>query len=189
MPSKQPDSSSKRPCIDLRLQARHNTVDWEVYSYLTRNSRWSSKQGRAMLSQAVQDYWLAYARQDNDPDLAKTTALACIERMEYQIAKLRRDFQLERSPAPSSPDRVDLKAAILELLSEVRQIPLCLDAISTALTNGGITTHPAAISNLLTESETVEPEPNTSHSTKALDEFLKENSVLISNLAEDLGLS
>lgn len=186
MSSKQPDPSLKRPRINLRLQARYNTVDWEVYSYLIDNPRWSPKQGRAMLGQSTQDYWLAYARQDTDPDLAKTTALACIERMEYQIAKLRRDFQLERSPTPLSSDQVDLKATVLELLSEIKRIPLSLGAISTALTNGGIISNPAVLSNPPTESKTIEPEPKSSDGGGVLEEFLKENGSFINNLAENL---
>ncbi len=189
MSLEQPDLSSEYPCIDLRIQAKYNTVNWEVFLYLMRNPIWNPKQGRAMLSQSVQDYWLAYARQSSDSALAKTTALACIGRMEYQIAKLRHDFQIARSPTQSPHSQVDLEAthlAISELLSEVKRIPLSLDAISTALINGGITLNSTVLSNPPIESRALEAEPKSFDGKEALEEFLKENGSLINNLAENL---
>lgn len=189
MSSKQLNSPLESPSLSVRFLVKRNMAVGETYHYLLCNPEWSVKEGQAMLSQAVQDYWLAYARQLTDSDLAKTTALACVERMEYQIAKLRRDFQLESLPAPSSPDQANLEAAILELTAEVRQIPQSLNAISIAMTKGEMLPPPAVVSNRLTESATIKPELKSPHGIEALDEFLKENGSLIRNLVEEVGSS
>ena len=127
--------------IDLRVQAKVHTPAGETYSYLIRNPEWGSKKGKAMLNQAVQDYWLPYARLSADPSLAKTTALACIERMEYQIAKLRQDFGLE-PPDRALLDQSELRWLLLQLVTEVQMIPQSLAAISTAIASGGVAQPP-----------------------------------------------
>lgn len=196
MPSEQSVSQSANGSntIELRAQMKLHTPAGETYQYLLRNSKWSSKRGKAMLNQAAQDYWLAYARQSTDPSLAKTTALACIERMEYQIAQLRNDFHLISS-------HLDLIPLLTDVLAEIRRGSQSLDTISTALTKGsaailptstvlandGISPDSAVSPALLTEPESATFELERSYTTQDLDDFCRENGSFLKNLAEDLG--
>lgn len=198
MPSQRSVSLSKRVRVELRVQVKRNTVDGEVYAYLVQNPLWSSRQGKTMLSQSAQAYWLAYARQSADPDLAKTTAIACIERMEHQIANLRRDFQLESAPAPSSYKQVDLEAALLALLTEIKRGSQSLNRISTVLSEGsGIfpsltvlakDDKSALIPSPLAASESTASNPKLSYTTEDLDNFLEENESFLENVTESLDL-
>lgn len=132
-----------RQHIDLRIRAAGATTEGEVYRYLIFNQKWNRSQGKAMLAQAAQDYWLADARRYVDPELAKTTALACIERMEYRIAKLRQDFGLE-PPDRARLEQSELVKLLIQLTAEVQRIPQSLAAISTAIASGGVVQPPLA---------------------------------------------
>lgn len=126
-------ASKERARIHFRLNAVEHSGAGEVYGYLLQNALWDERQGKAMIAQAASDYWLAYARQVSNPELAKSTALACIERLEYHVAKLRQDFEL---PTPSSVS--DTQAVLLtEIIKEVKLITAELpSAIVRSLADG-----------------------------------------------------
>ena len=123
--------------VDVRIQVEAHTTDGEVYRYLLANPNWDLKHGRAMVNQAAKDYWLADARHEADPELAKTTAMACIERMEHRIAQLRQRFGLEL-PKSSSAGQSEVVKLLADFIAEVKLMPQSLgSAIATAISNTG----------------------------------------------------
>lgn len=166
MSPQESSSPSINQRIDLRVQAKAHTPAGETYCYLIRNPEWGSKKGKAMLNQAVQDYWLPYARLADDPSLAKTTALACIERMEYQIAKLRQDFGLE-PPDRALLEQSELIKLLIQLTTEVQRIPQSLAAISTAIASGGMVQPPPAPATAVVN-EPTEPAKNDIYSAESM---------------------
>lgn len=129
-------NKANRNRVDVRIQVEAHTTDGEVYRYLLTNPNWDLKHGRAMISQAVKDYWLADTRHEADPELAKTTAMACIERMEHRIAQLRQRFGLEL-PQSSLSTQSDVVKLLAEFIAEVKMMPQSLAAIATAISNTG----------------------------------------------------
>jgi hypothetical protein len=92
---------SQEPARTLfSYHASHGTTEGETYAYLLRNSLFDSKRGKVLANQAIVAWWLAYARQAVNHKQARATALDCIEQLEQQIAKLRRDFQIPATPQP-----------------------------------------------------------------------------------------
>ena len=184
MSSQGSSSPSVNPNIDLRIQVKAHTTTGETYRYLIRNPEWGSKKGKAMLNQAAQDYWLPYARLSADPSLAKTTAIACIERMEYRIAKLRQDFGLE-PPDRAMLEQSELVKLLIQLTTEVKRIPQSLAAISTAIASGAVVQPPLTPSTVAVNKPT---EPVTEPVTEDL--YSAENMMAILDMvgspAEDL---
>lgn len=139
-------ASEKRSRICFRMSIEEKTTEGEVYRYLLSNPNWELKHGKAMLNQSARDYWLANARQFTDADLAKTTALACVERLEYRIAQIRQDFGLE-PPDRARSEQSELIKLLVQLIAEVKVIPQSLVAISTAISGGagGATFQPTPV--------------------------------------------
>lgn len=124
--------SSVQQQVDLRIRAKGETLEGEVYRYLTCNRRWNRRQGKAMLAQAAQDYWLADARQYVDPELAKTTAISCIERLEHRISQLRQAYGLAL-PSRLSSEQPELIELLIELIAEARLNSQSLTSASQSL--------------------------------------------------------
>ena len=165
---------TERKRIDLRIQVEETTPAAEAYRYLIYNQSWSSQQGKAMLSQAVENYWLAYARQAGNPELASATALACIERMEYQIEKLRQDFDL-KPVAPKSASEPDLTKLVAQLVGEVQLIPGAINELVKSLASGGLVLQ--SPTGAVMPAEETPPNPN---------DFFDEVLSMIGPLNEDL---
>lgn len=104
-----------------RILFRHHpledSTEGEAYIYLLRNQIWSPEQGKFLANQAITNFWLPYARQQKNPDLARKTAIYAISQLEMQIVKLRQDFdipnpemqkmqQFQQIPTPSSPPAI-----------------------------------------------------------------------------------
>ena len=178
MPPQESSSSAVNQSVDLRVQAKAHTSAGETYFYLIRNPEWSSKRGKAMLSQAAQDYWLPYARLSTDLALAKTTAIACIERLEYQIAKLRQDFGLKPSDR-AQLEQSELIGLMIQLTNNVQLIPPSLAEISVAIASVK-TTQPAVSASLAAA-------PDTTAETAVENIYTQENMQAVLDMIGPLG--
>lgn len=165
---------SERKRINLRIQVEETTPAAEVCHYLIHNPIWDVKQGKAMLVQTLNDRWLAYARQASDPELAKSTAISCIERLEYQIELLRQDFGLKPT-ASELTGELDLAKLIAQLVGEVQLIPGAINELVKSLTGGGLVLQPPA--RAIVPAEQPPPDPN---------DFFEEVLNMLGPLNEDL---
>lgn len=173
----------ERSSIDLRLRAAKTTANGQVYHYLVNNPCWSAKQGKAMIAQATQDYWLAYARQATDPELAKSTAMACYERLEGQVAKLRRDFDLGLSASVPVPEQaLEQTRLMLQLIDGINRISGELAQTNTLLRQGSVVVPSPSSSTALKT-------PSAPSELQLTDEIFAEvYSMIGCDLAEDLSV-
>jgi hypothetical protein len=88
----QENSASGR--ILFRHHPLEDSTEGEAYIYLLRNQIWSPEQGKFLANQAITSFWLPYARQQKNPELARKTAIHAIRQLEMQIVKLRQDFDI-----------------------------------------------------------------------------------------------
>lgn len=165
---------TERQRLNLRIQVKEATPAAEVCRYLLHNPNWDSRQGRAMLVRTLSEHWLAYARQASYPELAKSTAISCIERLEYQIEKLRQDFDL-KSTAPKPTGEPDLTKLVAQLVGEVQLIPGAINELVKSLTSGGLVLQ--SPTSAVMPAEETPPNPN---------DFFDEVLSMIGPLNEDL---
>lgn len=100
-----------------RILFRHHpledSTEGEAYIYLLRNEIWSPEQGRFPANQAITSFWLPYARQQKNPELARKTAIHAISQLEMQIVKLRQDFDIPNPEMQKVQQFQQIQAAVL----------------------------------------------------------------------------
>ncbi len=98
--TKAPNGSGLQQRIGFCYHPNLNTPEGEVYQYLLRSPIWTVDQGKGMVNDVVLTRWLAYARMDRNPPLAKKTAQHALRQLIRYIDEICRDFELENPVAP-----------------------------------------------------------------------------------------
>lgn len=91
---KAPRGTAANQRIEFCYHPHCDTPEGEVYQYLLRSSIWSLEQGKAMANESVVSRYLPYARQQEQPELAKTTAQHCIRQFLRYIDELQKQVSV-----------------------------------------------------------------------------------------------